>query len=320
MMPFPSSGPLSLKAHVTRCAVGRPLLAFEALPPPRPAPHPFGRMSCRHCPYISNPLQLRKSHNDKVLTKSVLLFPPAMAVTPKRSFADPTARVEPWFQEPDCLIIATSGRPGPRIHQTVLAMAARLLIALSLWHTCNQMHVEGQSANGGSSFGLLYEINPPIQDFNSVSLERESYSTWFDGCGQQACGCGIPPELLKDQNGKTVYHVALNVQNTAIDAAHLRRPVPAAQSGQMGLWENGKNCGRWVEITLLEDCLGLGLTPSSPPDVCGVNPFFENPLEQPRYQTDMLSHTKMYAVVADSCQGASAPASSPACMWYMLQV
>lgn len=49
----------------------------------------------------------------------------------------------------------------------------------------------------------------PIQDFTSGAL-RESYSTHFDGCGQQACGCGIPPELLKDKQGATIFHVALN--------------------------------------------------------------------------------------------------------------
>lgn len=49
----------------------------------------------------------------------------------------------------------------------------------------------------------------PIQDFTSGAL-RESYSTHFDGCGQQACACGIPPELLKDKQGATIFHVALN--------------------------------------------------------------------------------------------------------------
>lgn len=173
--------------------------------------------------------------------------------------------------------------------------------ALLLSWTCVAAQTNSPSAGGG--FGRLLEVNPPIQDLQSTTLVRDSYSTWFDGCGQQACGCGIPPELLKDNGGKTVYHVALNVQNTALNAGHLQRPVPAAQAGQTGMWRDGKNCGRWVEITLLEDCLGLGLTPSDPPDVCGVNPFLANPLAEPAYKQDSLSGTKMYAVVADSCQG-----------------
>lgn len=96
--------------------------------------------------------------------------------------------------------------------------------------------------------------------------------------------------------------MALNVQNTPIETPHLTRPQPFGDPG-MGLWANGTNCGRWVKITLLEDCLGLGLTASDPPDVCGVNPFEENPLLVDNYTTDSRSGTTMYAVVADSCQG-----------------
>lgn len=64
----------------------------------------------------------------------------------------------------------------------------------------------------------------------------------------------------------------------------------------MGMWFNGGHCGRWVEITLKEDCLGLGLTASDPPDVCGVNPWESDPLAQPLYKEDDFSGQKMYAV------------------------
>jgi hypothetical protein len=107
-------------------------------------------------------------------------------------------------------------------------------------------------------------------------------------------------ELLKDKDGKRILHVALNVQNTALNAANLPRPITDAK--RMGMWYNGKNCGRWIEITLKEDCLGLTLTPSDPPSICGVNPFYANPLAQKEYKNDTLSGKVMYAVVADSCQ------------------
>ena len=68
------------------------------------------------------------------------------------------------------------------------------------------------------------------------------------------------------------------------------------------MFYNGKNCGRWIEIEFNEDCLGLGLTTSSPPEICGVNPFEQSPLDEPSYQRDQLSGKKLYAVVADSCQ------------------
>lgn len=139
----------------------------------------------------------------------------------------------------------------------------------------------------------------PILDFDSGAL-RHSYSTHFDGCGQQACGCGIPPELLKDKQGATIFHVALNVQNTNLNAPHVPRPTD--QEDVKGMWNNGKSCGRWVEITLNEDCLGLGLTASDPPSICGVNPWESDPLDQPLYKNDAFSGRTMYAVVADSCQ------------------
>lgn len=85
------------------------------------------------------------------------------------------------------------------------------------------------------------------------------------------------------------------VQNTELNAPHLTRPTPLDQSDEMGMWYNGRHCGRWLEITLKEDCLSLGLTSSAPPEVCGVNPWVENPLDQPLYKEDELSGRKLYA-------------------------
>jgi hypothetical protein len=48
---------------------------------------------------------------------------------------------------------------------------------------------------------LLQEPAPiAIKDF-AGGLRRASYSSWFDGCGEQACGCGIPPgqKILPDK-------------------------------------------------------------------------------------------------------------------------
>lgn len=60
------------------------------------------------------------------------------------------------------------------------------------------------------------------------------------------------------------------VQNTELNAPHIQRPAPADQQDKRGMWYDGGHCGRWVEITLNEDCLGLGLTASEPPNICGV--------------------------------------------------
>jgi hypothetical protein len=114
----------------------------------------------------------------------------------------------------------------------------------------------------------------PIKDFTGTET-RESLGTWFEACAAASCGCGLPPELLKD-----VPYVALNVQNTGISDDALARPLPApAGAAQLGMFDNGGNCGRWVEITFLENCVGHGHdAQTDPPSICGVNPYEEDPL------------------------------------------
>lgn len=50
-------------------------------------------------------------------------------------------------------------------------------------------------------------------------------------------GCGVPPSKAFDDNGKALPFVALNTNSE---------------------FDNGANCGRWVEITLEENCVGGG--------------------------------------------------------------
>jgi hypothetical protein len=53
--------------------------------------------------------------------------------------------------------------------------------------------------------------------------------------GQAVSGCGLPPNLMVDDGGKAIPYVALNV---------------GAE------FKGGANCGRWVKITLGENCAG----------------------------------------------------------------
>lgn len=152
---------------------------------------------------------------------------------------------------------------------------------------------------------LLYVVgarrllaNPPIADLSSAA-GRMAYATYFDGCYSEGCGCGVPPELLVDLNGAPVPYVALNVQNTDIYTGPVTRPI--SDKGTLGLYNNGKNCGRWVEITYGDNCVGHGHdVKANPPIVCGVNAFKDSPLQN--FQPDEKSGTKAYALVADSCQ------------------
>jgi hypothetical protein len=146
---------------------------------------------------------------------------------------------------------------------------------------------------------LIHGYLPPITDFTS-SLPRQAFATYFDGCNSEGCGCGVPPELLSDAVGQPVPYVALNVQNTPIDVAKLSRPIPQI-SPERGMYNNGENCGRWVEIIYRENCVGHGHdVHSSTPIVCGVNALAGNPFAN--YAKTPLSGTTIYAVVADSCQ------------------
>lgn len=61
--------------------------------------------------------------------------------------------------------------------------------------------------------------------------------THFDAMGVPHGGCGISMERSVDDNGKKLPFLALNTNS---------------------LFENGANCGRWVEITLEENCDGGG--------------------------------------------------------------
>lgn len=123
--------------------------------------------------------------------------------------------------------------------------------------------------------GLTAAVQEPaIDDFQSDTL-RSSYGTWFEGCASEGCGCGIPPGLLVDSQGKPVPYVALNVQNTGIRDEKLERPLK--DDSLLGMFANGQNCGRWIEIEFQQNCEGYGADAHiDPPDICGVNPYEED--------------------------------------------
>ncbi len=80
---------------------------------------------------------------------------------------------------------------------------------------------------------------------------RQSMATHFDDIGYPAGGCGVPRDALE-----SVYFVALNVQNTENDYdSHLARPVQSAE--ETGEFQNGRNCGRWVRVSIGDFCSGV---------------------------------------------------------------
>ncbi|MFB6982324.1 hypothetical protein [Streptomyces scopuliridis] len=72
-------------------------------------------------------------------------------------------------------------------------------------------------------------------------------ATHFDKTGDAGGGCGVPPAQIESKD-----FVALNVYDVPNNfSPSLPRPAPEALKGA---WNNGLNCGRWVEIKLSDFC------------------------------------------------------------------
>jgi len=77
-------------------------------------------------------------------------------------------------------------------------------------------------------------------------------ATHFGGTGTSAGGCGVPGNIQDTQN-----YVALNVQNDPGNyTLNLTRPITAPNLGDIGVWNNGLNCGRWLHVEIGNACQG----------------------------------------------------------------
>src|SRR5882724_9633178 len=77
-------------------------------------------------------------------------------------------------------------------------------------------------------------------------------ATWFTGLGSPYGGCGLPQSALDSQN-----FLALNVQNSPGSYSNVPRPISAANASELGMFDNGLNCGRWVQVTIGNICTGV---------------------------------------------------------------
>lgn len=117
----------------------------------------------------------------------------------------------------------------------------------------------------------------------------EGHATHFDGLGTPYGGCGVPTEYVG-----TDAFVALNVFNTPNTGPEdFTRPIAPEDQEIMGEFQNGLNCGRWVKVTILEDCIG---GPNS--GVLGEG--FCNEAGS-SYQNDNYSGAVQYMIVTDAC-------------------
>jgi hypothetical protein len=115
-------------------------------------------------------------------------------------------------------------------------------------------------------------------------------ATHFDGLGAPYGGCGMPQADLDSQD-----FLALNVFNTPGNYGQFTRPVPPAQAGILGMFDNGLNCGRWVKVTIGDFCTGTN-------DGAQNEPFCRNG----SWVADKYNGATLNMLVADSCADTNA--------------
>jgi hypothetical protein len=122
-----------------------------------------------------------------------------------------------------------------------------------------------------------------------VSEPVTGNATWFDALGRPYGGCGLPQEFLDSQ-----HFIALNVYDTPGDYTFYPRPMPAGDP-RIGLWDNGHNCGRWVEVSIGDYCTGVN-------DGAPGAAFCRGG----EWVTDEYKGATLQMIVADSCGDANA--------------
>ena len=76
-------------------------------------------------------------------------------------------------------------------------------------------------------------------------------ATWFDNLGAPYGGYGLPQDQLETQDW-----IALNVFDTPGDYTMYPRPL-ADDDPKVGMFDNGRNCGRWVRVSIGDYCTGI---------------------------------------------------------------
>jgi hypothetical protein len=121
-------------------------------------------------------------------------------------------------------------------------------------------------------------------DPNDTAAAVTGNATWFDGLGSPYGGCGMPQANLDSQ-----HFIALNVFNTPGDYTMYNRPLAAGDS-KTGMWNNGHNCGRFVQVTIGDYCTGTN-------DGAQNSAFCRNG----SWVSDAYNGATLTMIVADSC-------------------
>jgi hypothetical protein len=98
---------------------------------------------------------------------------------------------------------------------------------------------EAPSSSSSDPNGNLTTSTNPGKSTAADGSSKSAESTFFQGIGLPVSGCGVPPEFVND-----LPFVALNTNSE---------------------FSSGSNCGRWVEITLGQNCVGGSNPIDGPP-------------------------------------------------------
>lgn len=137
---------------------------------------------------------------------------------------------------------------------------------------------------------LLGQLPARAIDVSGTPTPVTGNATWFSGLGSPYGGCGLPQASLDSQR-----FLALNVQNSPGDYTNLPRPIPQADAAEIGMFDNGLNCGRWVRVTIGNYCTGTN-------DGAPGEPFCRNG----SWVSDQYNGATLDMVVADSCDDGNA--------------
>jgi hypothetical protein len=132
---------------------------------------------------------------------------------------------------------------------------------------------------------VLAQLPAGAIDVSGTASPVTGNATWFTGLGGPYGGCGLPQANLDSQN-----FLALNVQNSPGVYTNLPRPIPAADAAEIGMFDNGLNCGRWVQVTIGNYCTGIN-------DGAQNEPFCRDG----SWVADQYNGATLDMVVADSC-------------------
>ena len=137
---------------------------------------------------------------------------------------------------------------------------------------------------------LSFQLVARALDVSGGSTAVTGNATWFSSLGSPYGGCGLPQAQLDTQN-----FLALNVFNTPGNYGSISRPIPASNASAIGMFDNGLNCGRYVQVNVGDYCTGTN-------DGAQNQAFCRNG----SWTADAYNGATLTFVVADSCGDSNA--------------